>query len=183
MKIVAFTGMPFSGKSEAVSIAKKRGYTVIRMGDLVWEETKQQGLELNDQNVGHIATKMRISQGNDIWAQRTVNKIRACMNSPILIIDGIRNHKEVHYFKQKLSKEFILIAIQTNKSLRYKRAMNRGRIDDSLSLQKIQVRDQREISWGLDKVIKAADHTITNNLGINEFRNKINDFFNSLEKR
>ena len=43
MKIIAFTGMPASGKSEAVQLAKDKGIPVIRMGDLVWEETRRQG--------------------------------------------------------------------------------------------------------------------------------------------
>ncbi|HIG99167.1 MAG TPA: AAA family ATPase, partial [Thermoplasmata archaeon] len=43
MKIIAFTGMPASGKSEAVQLAKDKGIPVIRMGDLVWEETQRQG--------------------------------------------------------------------------------------------------------------------------------------------
>ena len=68
MKIIAFTGMPFSGKSEAVEIAKKLGIPVVRMGDMVWDEVKKQGLEINDGNVGFIANKMRESHGMDIWA-------------------------------------------------------------------------------------------------------------------
>ena len=46
MKIIAFAGMPFSGKSEAVRIAKDYKIPVIRMGDMIWEETKKQGAGL-----------------------------------------------------------------------------------------------------------------------------------------
>ncbi|HEC81032.1 MAG TPA: hypothetical protein ENI42_01220, partial [Thermoplasmatales archaeon] len=38
MKTIAFTGMPGSGKTEAVKIAKELEIPVIRMGDCVWEE-------------------------------------------------------------------------------------------------------------------------------------------------
>ncbi|HWQ95734.1 MAG TPA: AAA family ATPase, partial [Candidatus Methylomirabilis sp.] len=35
MKLIAFVGMPASGKSEAAAIAKKMGISVINMGDVV----------------------------------------------------------------------------------------------------------------------------------------------------
>ena len=175
--------MPYSGKSEAVKIAQKRGYPVTRMGDMIWEETKRQGLPLTDHNVGSIATKFRKMKGPDIWAQRTVKKISKYENTSIIIIDGIRNTAEVIYFKKYLSNDFILVAIQTNNSLRYNRAKSRGRIDDATSLTKIKQRDEREISWGLEKIIDAADIIIPNNDKLKDFQNKINDFFNDIEKR
>ena len=183
MKIVAFTGLPFSGKTEAVSIASNRGYDVIRMGDMIWEETQRQGLDLTDQNVGRIATDLRKSGGNHVWAQYTLKKIRERSGINILIIDGIRNLEEVTFFKNNLSNEFILVAIHTNQSLRYKRGLVRGRIDDSLSLAMIKERDQREVGWGIHKVINAADEIIANNSGLIEFQDKINKLFDDLDKQ
>ena len=81
MKIIAFTGMPASGKSEAVQLAKDKGIPVIRMGDLVWEETKRQGKPLNDKNVGSVASNMRKEHGMDVWAKRTVEKIHSLKKS------------------------------------------------------------------------------------------------------
>jgi dephospho-CoA kinase len=183
MKIVAFTGMPYSGKSEAVSVARDRGYPIVRMGDSVWTETRKQGLKLTDKNVGQIASEMRKLKGNDIWAKRTYEKIHEYNDSIILIIDGIRNDAEVRYFKENLSKEFVLVAILTVEDLRYKRAMLRRRIDDTSSFNKMRQRDKREMGWGIDKVINSAEVKITNNKGIEEFKSNINAFFDNLEKR
>ena len=61
--------------------------------------------------------------------------------------------------------------------------MTRGRIDDASSLINIKQRDEREISWGLDKIIDAADIIITNNDVLEDFQIKINDFFIDIEKR
>jgi len=43
MKLIAFVGMPASGKSEAAAIAKKLDIPVVNMGDVVREETARQG--------------------------------------------------------------------------------------------------------------------------------------------
>jgi len=173
MKIIAFTGMPASGKSEAVQLAKDKGIQVIRMGDLVWEETKRQGKPLDDKNVGEIAHSMREKHGMDIWAKRTVEKIRSLKQSPLLVIDGVRNVEEIEYFKKELGMDFLIIAIDAPDELRRKRAISRGRTDDSKNLKDLEERDKREIRWGLQKVIADADIVIPNNGSIENFKKQV----------
>jgi dephospho-CoA kinase len=173
MKLIAFTGMPASGKSEAVQLAKNKGIQVIRMGDMVWEETKQQGKPLNDKNVGDVAYSMRENYGMDIWAKRTVEKIRSMKKSPLLVIDGVRNMEEIEYFKKELGMDFLVIAIDTSDELRRKRAISRGRTDDSKNIKDLEERDKREIRWGLQKVIADADIIIPNNGTIENFKKHV----------
>jgi dephospho-CoA kinase len=175
MKIIAFTGMPFSGKSEAVKIAEEMKIPVIRMGDMVWEETEKRGLELNDKNVGMIADSMRKQHGMDIWAKKTLEKIESIKIDEKIVIDGVRNIEEIETFKGRLGNNFLLIAVQVNDNLRYKRAMNRGREDDSLDLEMIKKRDKRELSWGLGNVIASSEMVVTNEGSQDEFRQKIRD--------
>ena len=180
MKIIAFTGMPFSGKTEAVKIAKVAGIPVIRMGDMIWEETKNCGLDLTDKNVGMIANNMRKKHGMDIWAKRTLEKIKTMKDEKLLVIDGVRNIEEVEKFEKELGKDFLLIAVQVSDEKRYKRAMNRGREDDTQNIDLIKKRDKRELSWGLGGVIASADIVITNEGTVKEFKQKIKDLFNKI---
>ena len=178
MKIIAFTGMPFSGKSEAVRIAKDMNLPVVRMGDMVWDEVKKRDMSLTDENVGKVASEMREKNGKNIWAKRTIDKIKDIPNNKIIVIDGIRNKEEVDTFKKELGQDFILIAIDVNDEIRHKRSLNRGRKDDSLDIEKVKERDRREISWGIKHVIKNADVKIDNNRDMNYFRSEIKDFLN-----
>jgi dephospho-CoA kinase len=180
MKIIAFTGMPASGKSEAVQLAKDKGIPVIRMGDLVWEETKRQGKPLDDKNVGEIAHSMREKHGMDIWAKRTVEKIHSLKKPPLLVIDGVRNVEEIEYFKQELGMDFLIIAIDAPDELRRKRAISRGRTDDSKNLKDLEERDKREIRWGLQKVIADADIVIPNNGSLEDFKKQVLTVFKKL---
>jgi len=180
MKIIAFAGMPFSGKSEAVKIAKKMKIPVIRMGDMVWQEVKNRNLEINDKNVGFVANEMREKHGKDIWAKRTINKIKEIENTEHLVIDGIRNIEEVETFKKELKGDFILIGVEVSDETRYKRAMQRNRKDDSKDLGKIKERDNRELKWGLGNVISSADIIISNEKDIESFRKDIKKVFNKL---
>ena len=173
LKIIAFAGMPFSGKSEAVKIANEKQIPVVRMGDMIWDEVKSCGLELTDENVGKIANDMRQTHGKDIWAKRTLEKIKSMKPPDILVIDGVRNIEEIGLFKKILGRDFLLVAVTVSDKIRYERAMNRGREDDSKDLSLIKERDKRELGWGLGRVIESADVTISNDTGIEKFREDI----------
>lgn len=180
MKVIAFTGMPASGKSEAVQLAKEKGIPVVRMGDLVWEETKRQARPLDDHNVGNVAHTMRKTYGMDVWAKRTVEKIHSFNNPPIVVIDGVRNKEEIDYFKKTLGLDFVVIAITAAEELRRKRAIARRRSDDSKDLKDLQERDNREISWGVHSVIAEADIIIPNNGSLDQFKKQVQSVLNKL---
>jgi len=180
MKILAFTGMPWSGKSEAVKIAKSKKVPIIRMGDLVWDETKKQGLDLNDKNVGFVANNMREKHGKDIWSKKTIEKIKSMRKKDTIIIDGIRNPEEIDLFKKELGSDFVIIAIKASDEIRRKRALSRGRIDDSDNIKELEIRDKRELGWGLGKVLESADIAINNEGKIEEFRGQVRDILDKL---
>lgn len=167
--------MPFSGKSEAVKIAGIMKIPVVRMGDMVWEEVRRRGLEINDENVGKIANNMRQEKGKDIWAKCTIEKIKTLNKVEILVVDGVRNLEEIEAFKKEIGEDFVVVAVEVSEETRYKRAMNRGREDDSMDLEKIRERDKREIGWGLDTVIASADIVISNEGALAEFCDKIKE--------
>jgi len=84
-------------------------------------------------------------------------------------------------FKKELGQDFVVIAIHASKKIRYKRAMNRGRFDDSNDIEAIKARDQREIKWGISVVIASADIVISNEGTIDEFRDKIKNILRDLQ--
>ncbi|RLF43462.1 MAG: dephospho-CoA kinase [Thermoplasmata archaeon] len=168
MKVIAFTGLPGSGKSEAVNVAKEMGIKVVRMGDEIRKEARKMGLELNDKNLGKIADEMRREHGMDIWARRCLPEIK----NDMVIIDGIRNIEEVELFRQHI-KNFILIAIHASPNTRYERMMKRGREDDSLSEEDLKERDERELRWGIGNAVAMADIVVANEGSLDEFRKKI----------
>ncbi len=178
MKIIAFTGMPCSGKSEAVQIAKNMGINVFRMGDMVWEEVKNRELPLDDKHVGAIADQMRKKFGKDIWAKKTLEKISNYNKIENIVIDGIRNNEEIETFKKKLGKDFIVIAIVASDETRQKRFLKRGREDDSKDIQDLIDRDKRELRWGLGSVIASADIVIPNENSLENFRKELIKIFN-----
>lgn len=176
MRIIAFVGMPASGKSEASAIARSLGIPVVNMGDVVREEAAKHGLAPTDRNIGGTGTMLRKKEGMDAIAQRCVPRIRK-LDSRIVVIDGIRNIDEISHFKEQFGSDFMLVAIHTPPGLRLKRVQNRGRSDDMESMGELEQRDEREKGWGLDKAIEMADITIENTSSLEEFQSKIKKLF------
>ncbi|HEX2066703.1 MAG TPA: AAA family ATPase [Candidatus Thermoplasmatota archaeon] len=196
MRILGFTGMPGSGKSEAVQVARSRGHPVVRMGDLIWEEVERRGLPRDARHVGEVATAMREAHGKDVWSRRTVERVRQLLDERhrapaplghagpagpagvdeadfVVVIDGIRSHEEVETFRKELGPRFVLVAIHTDPEHRFTRMVQRGRADDSPDPAVLRARDEREIGWGIARTIALADEMVVNDGTLEQFRERV----------
>ena len=107
-KVIALTGMPASGKGEVSNIAKERGWSIHRIGALVWAETERRGLELTPSNVGKVANGERETHGMDIWAIRSIPIIKDLLaNGSNVLIDGMRGIPEQETFKSNFGDNLV----------------------------------------------------------------------------
>ncbi|MFO7966522.1 MAG: AAA family ATPase [Archaeoglobaceae archaeon] len=172
--IVAFVGLPLSGKSTAARVAENLGFPVVVMGDVIRDEVIHRGLDLTDSNAGKVAIELRENEGMDAIARRCVPLIRSRKES-VVVVDGIRSDSEVEHFKQEFGQNFILINIQAETDERFDRSVRRERGDDIATIEELKSRDQRELSWSMEKAIKRADLAIENNSTLNKFKEKIEE--------
>ncbi len=179
MKLIAFIGMPASGKSEAAEVARHIGIPVVNMGDAVREEAARRGLAMTDENIGGTGSALRKEEGMDAVAKRCVPRIRS-LSSPKVVVDGVRNVEEIKYFKKMFGKDFKLIAIKSPLELRFERVKKRLRSDDMQSMDELKRRDEREKGWGLEKAIEVADFTIENTGSLEEFHKQIEELLRNL---
>lgn len=200
MKVFALAGMPGAGKSTLIEKAVERGAYYIRMGDLVIEEVDRRGLGIKDGNVGAVAEEMRrehraklygrkiplemftsemrkkmTREGLGYWAERTAERIWEECRKNVVFIDGVRGDMEVRVFKRRFN-DFTVIAIHSSREDRYERIAERSREDDISQYEELIVRDNRELAWGLGKVIAMADVMLVNDGTLEEFREKAEVF-------
>ena len=161
MRVVAFTGMPGAGKSVAVEVAKERGLPVLRMGDFIWEEVRRRGLPVTSSSVAEVAMQMRTDFGPGVWAEKTVDRIRE-LKPQMAVIDGVRSEAELEVFRHRLGDDFTLVAIHASRPTRMKRLLTRGREDDIRDEGEFLARDERELGWGIGRVIALADVMLLN---------------------
>ena len=178
--VIALAGMPGSGKSLVVNIAREKGYDIITMGDIVREETKRRGLELTPENVGTVMLDLRQKEGPDVIAKRCLPKI-AATNNPRILIDGIRSLDEVTEF-QKHYPKLILIATHASPQTRFNRLYKRGRPDDAKNWQTFHERDTRELTVGLGNAIAMVESMIINEGAIETTKQKITQTLEKVEQ-
>lgn len=158
--VVGLAGMPGAGKSVVVNVARERDYGTVIMGDVVREETRRTGLDLNPKNIGKTMLRLRQKEGPAIVSKRCIPKIDQSIKEKV-IVDGIRSLDEVDEFKRHFPK-FILVAVHSSPETRFKRLHSRRRKDDPENREIFHKRDMRELSVGLGSAIAMALHMIVN---------------------
>jgi len=169
-KVVAVCGMPGSGKGEFAAVLELQGVPVLSMGDMVRAEVKRQNLAESPGIFGEIAAQLRAEHGEDVLAVRLADAVDELLEShPIVLIEGMRGTAERIVFSQRWSEAFASVAVEASPDVRFSRIQNRGRSEDG-DRASFEVRDSREIGWGLDQIILEADHHIDNNLDLATFQ-------------
>ena len=169
-KVVAVCGMPGSGKGEFAAVLAQQGVPVLSMGDMVRAEVKRQNLAESPGIFGEIAAQLRAEHGEDVLAVRLADAVDELLKThPIVLIEGMRGTAERIVFSQRWSEAFASVAVEASPDVRFTRIQNRGRSEDG-DRASFEVRDTREIGWGLDQIILEADHHIDNNLDLVTFQ-------------
>ncbi len=172
MKILAFAGMPGSGKSLASEYAKEKGIEIVRLGDLTDIELKKRGLETNEKNEKEVRESLRKEGGMAVYAERAAERAEK-KGLDKVIFDGVRSYEEYLFLNEKYGKNFKAISILVSPETRYKRLMNRE--IRPLTLKECKSRDDAEIQ-GLNHAgtIVMGEEYIINEGSKAEFEKDIN---------
>jgi len=179
--IICLAGMPGSGKSVVVEVAKESGYDIIVMGDVIREEAERRRLEPNPENLGKIMLELRRNEGTAVIAKRSIPKIKKTTRSKI-IVDGIRSLSEVEEFKRTFPK-FCFIGVHSSPEARFKRVYRRRRSDDPENWEIFHERDMRELSVGLGDAIAMAEYIIINEGKLVAVKEKIREILRRIEEK
>src|SRR5262245_21874705 len=73
--ILATVGMPGSGKTSVSEYLSSKGWPVVRFGQIVIDEVRRQGLDINPTNERLVREALRKQHGMDVCARRSVPAI------------------------------------------------------------------------------------------------------------
>ncbi len=160
--VIGLVGMPGAGKSLAIEgLTSKKGAKVVNMGDMVREQVAKAGLSITPENLGKMAENLRKKRGPDVVAQLTAEKVaEVSKDGDLVIIDGLRSMAEVSFFRARW--HFPVLAIHSPPRTRHARMKARLRADDSTEPGYYEMRDARELKFGIAEVIALADEFVVN---------------------
>jgi dephospho-CoA kinase len=124
-----------------------------------------------------IGNELRGRFGPAVWAQRTLDKIRAA-GATEAVVDGFRNPHEVAYFRSQ--SHFYLVAVNAPTEVRLRRLLERRRPGDPTTLDdflRVDAKDQgvgeAEEGQQVGACLKLADFTISNDGTLEELRKQV----------
>ncbi|MDH5483058.1 MAG: AAA family ATPase [Candidatus Bathyarchaeota archaeon] len=169
--VLGLAGMPGSGKSIVVNVAKESGYGAVVMGDEVRNEAKKRNMQPTPESLGKIMLELRQLEGEAAIAKRCIPKIEREEKHRI-IVDGVRSLSEVEEFKKHFH-SFVLIAVHASPETRFRRLYHRQRSDDPKNWKIFRERELRELRVGLGNVIATADYMILNEERLKFVKDKV----------
>lgn len=178
--LLAFVGMPGSGKSEATIYLKQKGFAYVRFGEITEEGLLAMNLPLTSENEQMYREKIRKELGMAAYAIKSEEKINTLLQSHnILVIDGLYSWEEYIFLLEKF-KGLKIIYVFASSSVRYTRLIDRA--VRPLSEDEARARDFAEIEK-LNKSgpIAMADYVIENNGSLDDFHKKIEELMGQLE--
>lgn len=172
---ISIVGMAGTGKSEMTSyITEKLQINSIYFGGVVIDEINKKGLEVNPVNENQIRQELRLSEGMDVMAKRSLPKITEELDEgKSVLLDSIYSYREYLTLKEKLGDQLVLVAVHAERAIREHRLENRP--VRPLTATELLQRDRNEIET-IEKAgpIAIADYHILNNGSIEELQHSIN---------
>jgi dephospho-CoA kinase len=156
MKLILVTGMPAAGKNIAARYAQMHQYPHFSTGDFVRAEIKKRGCTADPETSAKISTELRGSDGLGV-TRMAVGEILQ-QTAEIVFLEGIRSWQEIEWIRNRTA--CTLVAVAAPRCLRLDRVMQRGREDDSAEY--FDIRDRREIDYGVSVCIALADAYVLN---------------------
>lgn len=174
-KIIAVVGMCGSGKSEAVKFFVENGYKRVYFGEVVMNEMKRLGLEVNEANERATRENLRKEFGMGAMAVKSLPVIEEFMKQSNVVIESLYSWEEFKILKDKFGDAFKLITIYTTKELRYERLLKRP--FRPLTNEESKSRDISEIEK-LDKggPIAYTDYLIMNDGTLDEMNAELKKY-------
>lgn len=162
-RAIALVGMPGAGKSTCAAHLAKRGLYTFRFGSIVTSEVVRRGWALTPTNERIVREELRARDGMEVMAKRALPYLRnALKDHDLIVIDGLYSFSEYIMLLKELKAELIVIAIVSDRRVRYGRLASR--VERPLTSAEAEQRDIAEIV-NLEKggPIAIADYTLLNN--------------------
>lgn len=183
-KIIAIVGMPGSGKTDAGTFLKNKGFGFIRLGQLTLDEVSKRGLEPGEASERPIREELRKKFGMAAFAILNFPKIDELLEKSGVIVDGLYSWEEYLEFKKKYGENLVVMAIYASPKTRYNRLSTRQwdkqkdekMVNRSYSRRDAKNRDFAQLTnLNTGGPIAMADFTIVN-------EGTLDDLFENMDK-
>lgn len=178
-KIIAVLGLCGSGKTESINyLMSKHNFPKVYFGEIIFDEIKARGLEVNEKNEREVREGLRKKFGTDYYAKKIIEKI-SNIDSPVVFVESLYSWEEYLLFQNNYGKNFCCIAIYSSPDTRYSRLSVRP--NRPLTADNAQSRDYSQIE-NIHQAgpIAMANYTIINESSREALYNSLNEIMEKI---
>lgn len=184
--IIGITGTDGAGKDTVVEyLVQEKGFTHYHARTLLLDEIKAQDLEPTRANMRIVANELRAQHGNDYIVRLFLSQAKDASLNEKIVIDSLRAVAEADTLKAAGG---ILLAVDADEALRYKRVQKRRSESDRVTFEEFKKHEELESNdpdpHGMQKqkVIAMADYCIENNDTLESLHTKIEEVLDATSK-
>lgn len=180
-QLIAFLGMPGSGKTEVISyVMEKYRWPKVYFGQITLDEVVKRGLAINPQNEQFVREDLRNVHGEDYHAKRIVEKIEAMPDEPVVLIESLYSWVEYQILHQRFSDRFKTITVHAAPSVRYDRLSVRK--ERPLTREEAEQRDIAQLKrFDQGMPIALSDFVLINEGSVEELHGHIEEILQRLK--
>lgn len=182
--IIGLTGKNGAGKGEAAKVLQEAGFIYFSLSDVLREELKKRGLEINRDNLIETGNSLRTSGGAGVLAEKVLEKFDPEKN---YIVDSIRNPAEVVSLRRR--KDFALVKVVAEAKLRFERMKARKRendpvtYDEFMRIEKLEEESTDPNRQQLNQTIALANVELPNDTTLTDLAERVRVLLKDLSKK
>jgi dephospho-CoA kinase len=177
--LICITGLPGSGKTEAIEYYKKKGLPEVSFSNIINEHVEKLGLEHIESVHSKWRVEFRKEYGPACMAILSKDKIHAMLeDNPIGIIGGMYTLDEYEYVKKEFPHvHTFVVAIHADKQLRYDRCALRSERNKLIGPER-DLNQLKQLNMG--NLIAYADFLVKNNFSKDEYFDKLEEVYRAI---
>lgn len=185
MIIVGITGTLGAGKGTVVDyLVKNKFFVHYSVRGFLADELERRQIPVDRDSLTRIANELRAQHGPAYIIEELLKQAMALGTH--CVIESIRTPGEIETLRK--SKRFVLLAVDADPDIRYRRIRLRNSETDQISYQTFLKNEAREMhssdphKQNLSACIRQADYLITNNHGLDALNEKLDTLVKNILK-
>lgn len=180
--IIGLVGENGSGKDTFTTFFKAAAAPLtvkkLRFSDVLADTLKMWDIELSRSNLQNLAIIMDREYGKGTLTHATEKRIKED-GSDIIVLEGVRWHTDIPMLK-KFENSY-LIYVTADPKIRFDRLKKRGEKagEAGLTFERFQKEEKAGTETDIPEIGLKADFKIENNGSLDDFREKVEEFFRS----
>lgn len=181
-KIIAFVGLPGTGKSAATAYVTDRGIPKVSFGDIIMQKIQAAGLDPTPENERSVREKLRLDHSGDQVLNEVISEVQKLIDAGQhrIVVDGLGAWDSYKRLKHEFPGNLIIVAFTAQRHIRLRRLASRS--ESPMTEQMVNARDYDEIET-LNKggVLAMADYFLFDNGSLEMLHTQIDELLRTLD--